>query len=115
MKTFGKREIERYNLKVPARMAVHNKTTVKSDETVYYLTTRNICSGGVYLSTDQKLQLGAVVDIAMQLTLNIASKVKHKCSYVQISGQVIRIDDSGIAIQFDRCYKIVSGMNGQML
>ncbi len=104
---YGKRKLERYSLKIPARITVHNKTASEVDKKTFYLTTNNVCSGGAYFRTDSQLQLGTEVGIDMQLTINLGTKAQKKLSCVQVSGRVIRIEETGMAIQFNRKYKIL--------
>ncbi len=107
MHNFGKRKEERYNLKTPAKITVYDGPNASLEKAIYYLTTRNVCSGGAYFPTEHNFKQGVRVDVDMNLNLTLSPKMGKKHSSVQLSGQIIRVDHGGIAIQFGKHYKIL--------
>ena len=68
--------------------------------------TSNICAGGGFFKTEKPLSAGTEVEIDLILPLDKFKNVKGKTSHINISGSVIRTDQQGMAICFDKRYRI---------
>jgi len=100
---FDRRKIERFSLELPTYLSIvdRNKKT-KSLE----LITSNICSGGAYFKTEKPLSVETDVKLDIILPLDKFKNVKGKISHIEVSGSVIRTDQKGMAICFDKGYEI---------
>ena len=98
-----KRKMERFNLKLPTKLSWAGKD--KENKSIELMTS-NICSGGAFFKTNKPLTVGTDVILAVILPLDKFKIVKHKILYIDVSGSVIRTDQQGMAIRFDRKYKI---------
>ena len=100
---FEKRKMERFSLEIPARFIW---TDTGSKQESLELMTSNICSGGAFFKTEKPLSIGTDVKLNIILPLNKFKNVNGKTSHINISGSVIRTDQQGMAICFDKRYKI---------
>lgn len=105
---FDRRKVERFFLECPTYLYVvdRNKNS-KSLE----LVTSNICSEGAYFKTENPLSVETDVKLDIILPLNKFKNVKGKMSHVEVSGSVIRTDQRGMAICFDKGYKIFPNLH----
>ena len=103
MNGFDKRKIERFSLELPTHVMVKNSN--RRPKTLE-LRTRNVCSGGAFVTTDDPLSVGAEVGLRMMLSLERLQKYGGTKSVINVSGSVIRTDDKGMAICFDEKYSI---------
>lgn len=100
-----KRKLERFDLKVPARIeGVGNRR----DKDILDLITSDICAGGAFFHTDQPLPEGTKVRIDLVLPLaglrRLLSDYDH--AHIKVTGTVLRKEPSGMAICFNRDYLI---------
>jgi c-di-GMP-binding flagellar brake protein YcgR len=100
-----KRKIERFDLELPIYLRISDKD--KKREPLKFITS-NICSGGAFFKTEKPLSVGTDVKLDIILPLNKFKNVKSKISHIDVSGSVIRTDQQGMAICFDKNYKISS-------
>jgi hypothetical protein len=100
-----KRKMERFDLKIPIYLSVTDKSN--KHESLKFITT-NICSEGAFFKTEKPLSVGTDVKLDIILPLNKFKNVKSKISHIDVSGSVIRTDQQGMAICFDKNYKISS-------
>ena len=98
-----KRKMERFSLELPARLTWSGKD--KRHESMEQLTS-NICAGGAFFKTQKPLLIGTDLKIIITLPLKKYKNIKSKISYIRVSGSVIRMDQQGMAIRFDKKYKI---------
>jgi hypothetical protein len=98
-----RRKMERFDLKLPARLTLSGND---KDHEPIELMTLNICAGGAYLITDNPLPKGTHVAMDLILKLNRLKKLRGKPSRIDVSGSVIRTDQQGMAICFDKEYRI---------
>lgn len=100
-----KRRLERFDLVLPAAIEFINE---HHDERMINLLTTNICSGGAYFYTNQPLPEGTQVKIDLVLPLDKLRKLKkeHKKAFIKVTGKVLRTESEGMAICFDKDYKI---------
>jgi len=68
--------------------------------------TSNICSDGAFFKTEKPLSVGTDVKIDLIIHLDRLKKLKGKKSRIDVSGSVIRTDQQGMAICFDKKYRI---------
>ena len=104
MTRIEKRKMERFSLELPARLTWTGKD--KKHESMEQLTS-NICAGGAFFKTQKPLSIGTELKINITLPLDKFKNIKAKRSYISVSGSVIRIDQQGMAICFDKKYKIL--------
>ena len=103
MITFERRKMERFLLELPTSLLVTSQS--EKPESIE-LVTSNVCAGGAFFKTDKPLTVGTDVKSAIILPLDKFENVKNKISYIDVSGSVIRTDQQGMAICFDKKYKI---------
>ena len=97
------RKVARFDLELTACLsATDNGEKGKSIE----LMTRNICTGGAYFLTDRPISKGTEVEMDLILEINRFHKLGSRQSHIHVSGSVIRTDEHGMAVCFDRKYKI---------
>jgi hypothetical protein len=70
------------------------------------LMTSTISSGGAFFKTEKPLSVGTEVDIDIILHLNNFDFGKGKRSCIDVSGSVIRSNKKGMAICFDKKYRL---------
>lgn len=101
-----RRRLERFDLHAPARIEVLGETGAKD---VLSLTTKDISSAGAYVSTDTPLPEGAPVKLELLLSVEMITRIlgANEKAKVRVKGKVIRVEDDGMAIQFDSKYKIL--------
>jgi len=109
MLEFEKRKVERFSLELPIYLRIFDKD--KKQEPLKFITS-NICSGGAFFKTEKTLTVGTNVKLDIILPLNKFKNVKGKTSRINISGSVIRTDQQGMAICFDKRYKITPHWKG---
>jgi len=100
----NRRKMERFDLKLPTQLFWTGKD--KEQESLE-LVTHNICAGGTYLMTESPLPKGTEVKMNLTLQLERLSELRSRLSIIDVSGHVIRTDHHGMAICFDREYKIM--------
>lgn len=100
-----KRRLERFDLKVPAKIEV---MTSEEDKETLDLFTTDICAGGAFFHTDQPLPEGTDVKIDLVLSLEEIKKLREDSSHacIKISGTVLRTESAGMAVCFKKNYKI---------
>ena len=98
-----RRQMERFSLELPTSLFVVDETgKQKSFETM----SKNICSGGACFAIDQPLSVGTDVKMDLVLILDKANKLETKKTRINVSGSVIRANEQGIAVCFDKKYNI---------
>jgi hypothetical protein len=103
MKYAEKREMERFDLELPALLSMMDATG-KPWAAEFMI--RNICSGGAFFKTDNPLSVGTDVKIDLILPSVKFKKTGSERSRVQVSGSVIRTESHGMAVCFDKKYSI---------
>jgi len=99
-----RREMERFPLELPAMLMWSIKDRKHEDQE---LMTSNICAGGAFFITDRPLPMGTDVKMNLILHLDKVQTRESKGSFIDVSGAVIRTDEKGMAICFDKRYKIL--------
>jgi hypothetical protein len=100
-----KRKMERFDLEIPIYLSVADKSN--KHESLKFITT-NICSAGAFFKTEKPLSVGTDVKLDIILPLDKLHELGDKKSSIKVSGSVIRTDQQGMAICFDKNYKISS-------
>jgi len=103
----NKRQLERFDLRLPAIIEVVSESS-EHDKKVINLLTRDACSGGAYFHTDQPLPEGTQVKIDLVLSIDVLKKLEGKQAFIKVNGSVIRTESSGMAICFDKDYLVKS-------
>ena len=101
-----RRKLERFNLKLPGEITVETADQVKR---VLHLRTRDISSGGAFFYYDvDHLPEGTPVKVDLTLSTDRSKTLTGNQAHVEISGIVKRSEPSGIAICFNRDYRMMS-------
>ena len=104
----NRRKLERYNMNLIS--FVEADRGEKENTKPLYMMTANICAGGAFLRTDASLTNDMHVHIGFfiptQNPVNPESPEDKVMALVETSGTVIRCDEMGVAIQFDKEYII---------
>ena len=103
MIAFEKRKMERFSLELPSSLSV---VDARRNQEPIELLTENVCAGGAFLKTDTPLSVGTSVKMNLTLPFDNQKELGGKQSRIDISGSVIRTDDEGMAVCFDKNYSI---------
>ncbi len=108
MKAFGvtgteRRQTERFDLKLPALLSMMDESRQSVSCEV---TTRDISSEGAFFLNCKPITVGSDVKLNLMLFLEDRYKLKKEKIQIDIQGRVVRTDEHGIAVCFDRKYKI---------
>jgi c-di-GMP-binding flagellar brake protein YcgR len=103
-----RRKMERFSLELPAMLSVVNKS---GQPMALEVKTDNICAGGAFFLTDTHMPVGTDVGMDLILSLKTNDKIEEKKTRIDIAGRVIRTDERGVAVCFDKKYNI-SPLNG---
>lgn len=98
-----RRTMERFALEVPALVSVVDKY---GQSTAFEAKTSNICAGGAFFVTDTSVPVGTDVKMDLVLSFRTDDKIKKQKTHIDISGSVIRADERGVAVCFDKKYHI---------
>ncbi len=103
-----KRQLERFDLRLPGK--------IKDGEAGDSLDvmTSDICAGGAFFRTDRSLPTGTVLRIDLLLPLGgLRSWVEeYDHVHIQLTGTVLRKEPLGMAVCFDKGYKVLPGEEG---
>ena len=99
------RLIQRFSIAVPARVTCNESA---SQNPCVELFSRDVCSGGAFFLTPQPYDAGTRVEVRMLLQPQHMASLGDKKAQVVISGKVLRSEKEGMAVRFDRRYKISS-------
>jgi hypothetical protein len=99
-----KRKMERFDLELQALLSIVDKSG--KQRAVEFMIS-NICSGGAFFKTDKPLSVETDVKMDLILPLDKFNEIGGKKSRVDVSGSVIRTDSQGMAVCFDKKYRIV--------
>ncbi len=105
MPEFGKRKLERFSLKLPARIVVNDNGNGAENGSLDAITS-DISAGGAFFYTDTPLPVGTQMQVDLVLPLDELKKVKGKKAKIRVKGAVIRTGKQGMAICFDKKYRI---------
>jgi hypothetical protein len=105
MEASDRRTMERFDLKLPIELFLTEQD--KEQESIKLMTS-NVCAGGTYLIAKNPLPKGTPVKMNITLEFHKHHELRPRLSIVDVSGYVIRTDHQGMAICFDRKYRILS-------
>ena len=101
-----KRAYGRFDLKVPALLGIIGSGLGNNEE--LSLTTTNICAGGAFLVTNDRLPLGTRVKKDFILSIDkLKELLDSNRSRIKVEGEVIRTEKSGVEVRFDEDYEIM--------
>lgn len=103
----NRRALERFKLRVPATLEVLTEDE-KLKPTIIKLFTSDICAGGAFFHTDKPLPEGTSVAIDLVLSIDQIKQLEGRQAYIEVKGRVVRTDGDGMAICFDKGYRIQS-------
>ena len=110
-----RREIERYKLQVPAKIEAIGAAGKKEK---LQLQTRDISANGAFFTSEKPVSEGIHVSLELVLSMEKFQQLIGKKSKIElkINGTVIRSDPEGIAVSFDKKYKIraLTNLNNNM-
>jgi hypothetical protein len=99
-----KRKVERFNLQIETMLQVRNEAM---SDRLPVLFSRDISCAGVFLVTDNPLSIGTSLDLNFLLSQDeLRSESNAERIKISTSGKVIRTDDQGMAVEFEKQYKI---------
>jgi len=105
MPAFGKRKLERFPLKLPARIVVNGNGDGAEDAPLDAITS-DISAGGAFFYTDTPFPVGTQMHVDLILPLDELKKIKGKKAKIKVKGAVVRTGEQGMAICFDKKYRI---------
>ena len=103
MAEIERRKMERFVLELPAMLSVVDKS---GQPMALEVVTNNICAGGAFFLTDTHMSAGTDVKMDIILSLKVNDKIEEKKTRIDIAGRVIRTDEHGVAVCFDKKYNI---------
>ncbi len=98
-----RRQAERFVLELPALLSMRdgNRKPVSCE-----VMTRDISSEGAFFLNCKSIPVGSDVKVNLMLFLEDRYKLKKEKIHIDIKGRVVRADEHGVAVCFDRKYKI---------
>ncbi len=99
-----RRQLERFELKIPARIMASYSGRKKE---MVEVCTNNISAGGAYCRTDHAIPEGTRVHLDFILPAKELVKLIGVSSFIKIAGTVVRSEDFGVAICFDNHYEMM--------
>lgn len=101
-----KRDIERYLLTVPAKVNVVDEIHGMRGLEAY---TRDVSSKGTFLTTSENLEVGQKVQLELYLSIEKLNEFFQldKNVRIEVSGEVVRHQEDGVGIRFDKRYTIL--------
>jgi hypothetical protein len=102
-----RRRLQRFDLQASTQIEVQQEDGHRG---VLSFTTRDISSMGAFIETARPLPEGAPVRLELMLPLDVLMRIvgKDARARIKVRGKVIRVEEGGMAIRFDRKFKIVA-------
>jgi hypothetical protein len=100
------RRLERFDLRVPATVEVVAQGG-ESEKKIHYVITKNISADGAFFETMSPAFEGAQVKVGLVLNLGRSKGLTRRRAGIKVSGTVLRSESSGMAIRFDKSYRII--------
>ena len=110
-----RRGIRRFDLEIPSKI----RSSDTAQEEVYDLATRDISSAGAFFHTSEPLPKGTEVKVDLVLPIKSLRKIleklggTYKSIRIEISGRVLRSESSGMAVCFNKDYRIDPWTGGE--
>jgi len=100
-----KRKVERFNLHIKTILNVQDEAIMDKARILF---TRDISCAGVFLTTSNPLPIDTRVDLDLLLNQNKLDSESQKEERINIStsGKVVRTNEQGMAVEFDKLYKV---------
>ncbi len=102
MSILNKRAMERFDLEI----ATHIEAGAEDEGQSIDVVTKDVCSGGAFFQTGTPLPRGTEVKVDLVMPISELKKIEADSVSVTVSGEVIRSDGEGMAVCFDRKYRI---------
>jgi hypothetical protein len=99
------RRLERFTLQLRAEVETLHADKVGRQTSILF--TRNVSSGGAFFDTDTPLPKGERVKVKLVLKQPRLTKPSGKFAEVRLNGTVLRSESAGMAIAFDRQYRML--------
>jgi hypothetical protein len=97
-----RRKLERFDLRVPAKIKMVGQHLSGKP---LNLMTKDICAGGAFFPTPDPFPKGAKVKI--DLILDRGSRDgEGRMAHIKVGGAVLRLESGGMAIGFDKSYRM---------
>ncbi len=97
-------EFERFDLELPARVEV--EAPGQKDEP-FSLKTSSISTGGAFFHTERPLSEGTRLRLNLILAIEKLKKLTGSQCHISVKGTVVRSEERGMAIRFQRNYKMI--------
>jgi hypothetical protein len=98
-----KRKVERFDLHIDTLWNVLDTEIVENPK----LVTRNISSAGAFLITTSPLPVGTDIELNFLLSQQeLSNGTKNRNVTIRTIGKVIRTDEEGMAVEFDKLHKV---------
>jgi hypothetical protein len=98
-----KRKVERFDLHIDTLWNVLDTEMVENPK----LVTRNISSAGAFLITNSPLPVGTDIELNFLLSQEeLSNGTKNRKVTIRTVGKVIRADEEGMAVEFDKLHKV---------
>ena len=94
-----KRKVERFDLQIETVLNVRDE---KPKDKLPILFSRDISCAGVFLVTDNPLPIGTSLDLNFLLSQHELVDIPQEGININASGRVIRTDEQGMAVEFDK-------------
>ncbi len=98
-----RRKHERYTIALPARVEV----VTAGGKQILNLLTKNVCAGGALLDTDRVFPIGSQVRVNIAVRSERLKEMAGAQTLIKVEGRVVRSDQTGTAIRFNKDYKIL--------
>jgi hypothetical protein len=99
-----KRKVERFDLHIDAMLNFQYESRVAKE---IKLRSRDISCDGVFLETTNPLPIGTKVDLNLLVShQEINSHLKNEKTNISTSGKVVRANEEGMVIEFDKTHKV---------
>lgn len=98
-----KRKVKRFNLHIESMVCIDDPERGKK---AVLLRSRNISSDGVFLTTGEPLPLGSKINLGILLPQMFELERNGEKFMINASGRVVRTNEQGMAIHFDKNHRI---------
>ncbi len=97
--------MERFDLHIETILNVQGEAIM---DKALILVTQDISCTGVFLTTSNPLPIDTRVDLDLLLNQNEldSGSSKNKRTNISTSGKVVRTNEQGMAVEFDKLYKV---------
>lgn len=100
----NQRAMDRFRLKIPAQASVVDGDGV---EQIGDFETCDICAGGAFLNTNEPLPVGSEIKLDLVIAIDELRKVKGNKVTIKVKGEVVRVEDDGMAVKFGEKFEII--------